>query len=208
MPNLVSGDVLLATFRYSQQSQRFLNTIYFRYLDGLGGPDDYGAFANAMVADWGAPGKYIGEFPGLSSTTISLDEVWIQKVASTRLAPIKTTYNLLGLVATSPAPLNSAATLTKTSIFATRWGIGSWHQPGSVVANMANSGNWDTTHVDNIASALNTSFVGAQTPTGMSGTFQGILYNPKVPTRKTDILSFNPQYTIRTMHRRTVRVGE
>lgn len=208
MPQLAAGDILLYTIRYTQANQRFMNTQYIEYFDTDSATDDYITWANAFLADLVAPGKLVEQLQDIISSTISIDSHQVQKVYPLRLAPDVSTLSLVGAIGTGPAPLNSAATLTKASINATRWGIGSWHQPGGNVANMANSGNWNTTFVDNIATALNGTFVGLKAVTAMNGKYQGILWGPANPTRKTPILGFNPQYTIRTMHRRTVRVGE
>jgi len=209
MPQLVSGDILLYVIRYSQQSQRFMNTLALEYFDVDGVTDDYATFCNALLARYNGGGHIITGLTDMLSSTISIDEHSLQKIHSTRLAPIRESFTgNVGAIGTGPAPLNSAVTLTKRTINATRWGIGSWHQPGLNVADMNNSGNWKDATTDALADILNVEFLGAVTPAGMVGNVQPVLFNPAVPTRKTPIISFFPNTTIRTMHRRTVRVGE
>lgn len=208
MPNLASGDVLRYEIRYTQQSQRYLNGIYLRYLDTDGVVDDYAFFANKLLDFLEGSGKILPSLQDVLSSTISIDSHQVQKVYPTRLAPITRDFGELGLVGTGPAPVNTALTLTKRSISATRWGIGSWHQPGLNVADMVNSGHWGASIQEALSVALANSFVGLRVPTGAVGSYQGIIWNHTAPTRKTDILSFFPRDTIRTMYRRTVRVGE
>jgi hypothetical protein len=208
MPQLASGDVLRYEIRYTQANQRFLNGVYFRYLDSFGVTDDYATYGNQMLAQFFLPAHIIDQLQSTISSTISIDSHRVQKVYPTRLAPVTSVLSIVGAVGSGPAPLNSSMTFTKRSINATRWGIGSWHQPGLNVANMQNSGNWLPTPADDLGGFLTAEFSGMHTPAGGNGSYQGIIWSPAQPTRKTDITSFDPQYTIRTMHRRTVRVGE
>jgi len=208
MPQLASGDVLLITLRYSQAGQKLMNTQMVEYLDADGATDDYSTFANQVITRITDSGHIVDYIQNITSSTFSVDSVTVQKIYPTRLAAVVSTVNLIGGVSGTPTPVNSAITITKRSINATRWGVGSWHQPGLLVTDMANSGSWSTTKPQDLAVKLNAEFVGPKTPTGAVGSYTGILWSRTSPTRKTPVTSFTEQLTIRTMHRRTVRVGE
>jgi len=207
MPQLANNDILLYTVRYQQNSQTFLNTMVYRYLDNSGATDDYATLANQWLADQVAATGYIARILPNLNNTITIVDHRMQLIYPTRWAPIIGTVSSPGGDPLFGTPTNTAMTFTKRTLRATRWGVGSWHLPGLNVHNLASPGAWNVADADAIALDIAVPLVGSFTPTGSVGQITSVLWNVAVPTRITPISSLVPQYTPRTMRRRTVGLG-
>ena len=207
MPNLPNNAVLLYTIRYSQAGQTFLNTAHFKYTDNITGVDDYATYANAILDRFELAANIIADLADLMHPSITIVDHRIQQVHPVRLAPIIHTLGVPGLATGTALPTNTAAVVTKRSEFATRWGIGSWHQPGLPSSALTSAGVMATTWLDDLELALAGPLTVAFVPTAMNGEVNGVLWNITTPLRFTDVNSIQAQSTPRVMRRRTVGLG-
>jgi len=208
VPNLISNDKLLFTMWSLQGDQQILNTHILNYVEGLAGPEDYQLYAAAYLADCVALGGLPDTLAPYLSDQYTIQRVSLQKVYPTRLAAIFDTAASGGQVSEVAAPVNSSLTVTKRTISATRYGIGSWHQAGVPISKiMAGGATWVNTTVAGIELALDNWFLPSRVPTGKSGQVEAILWNRSTPLRITHVYGYEGQTSIRTMHRRTKGVG-
>jgi hypothetical protein len=208
MPQLSDNDIFLYTIKYQQQGQTFLNTMLLQYQ--VFDPSitaDYETYGGNYLADREQVGDLILSLRAETVDELAYVDHRFQKIWPTRLAPVVNNLLVYGQKVGPAAPINVAAVFTKRSIVATRYGIGSWHQPGMAIADMQTSGTWKAAEVNPISLALESAFVGEKAVAGQVGTVQGGLWSKNVPARFTNLVSINPQLTIRTMRRRTVGLG-
>lgn len=208
MPNLVNNDKLLLTIYQSLGEQTLLNTHILQYTEGLAGPEDYQGYANAYLTDLTALGGFIDQIVPLMSNKWEVTKVALQKVYPTRLAAVQMGSGQIGDITANPLPSNTALVVTKKSMSATRWGIGSWHQGGLPISAMLDDAvTFNNTWTVGIRAALTTWFLPNRVPTGKSGRVEPILWDSNTPLRITPITSYVEQIEPRTMHRRTKGLG-
>ena len=199
MPNLVNNDVLLY--------QRYMNTAYYKYTDSFGGNDDYAVLCNAFLTGKELPGNFIADLKELLSSSVTIIDHRMQRVAGSRLAPVIHPINEPGEVVEQALPGNTAACVTRRTILGTRWAIGSWHQPGLSVNSLFDNASLNGTYMTNLEVMLNTRIKGSAQPGGSFGTIENVLWSPSVPLRFTPITAYVCQASPRVMRRRTVGVG-
>jgi hypothetical protein len=207
MPDLVQNDVLQYSIRYLQEGQTFLNTWTFRYNDDITGTDDYVAMCNQFMADLESPTAFLDVLRGQLHTSCTIYDHRMQLIYPSRLTAVVRSYDLPGTVTGAALPTNTAAVLTKRSINATRWGIGSWHQPGLPASALTSAGVMNAAYMTALDGNVSTSLFGNITPTGANGSLEAVIWGKAVPLRFSVITSVEPQPTPRVMRRRTVGVG-
>jgi len=207
MPNLASGDVLLYTLRYEFFGSTYLNTFHLEYLDTLGAVDDETAFFGAYLTQAEAVNQLIDDLRDITSDSLNFVDHRLQKIRAARHAPLVSQLSLAGTIAGDAMPGNVAMVATKRSDLATRYGIGSWHQPGMPYASATTPADWDSAAMAGLSTALNNWFNLGRTPPGMVGVVWPTLWNATTPLRKTRITTITVQPTIRVMRRRTKGVG-
>jgi len=207
MPNLAFGDVLLYTMRYEFLGQTYLNTFHLEYHDNSGAVDDYTVFATAYLTQAEAVNQLVDDLRDATVDLLNFTDHRLQRIRSTRLAPIVSPLNLAGTVAGDALPGNAAMTLTKRGEVAARYGIGSWHQPGLPFASLDDPLTFGAATINTMNSALNNWFNIARTPPAMNGNVVPVLWNASAPLRKTRIFTIGAQPSVRVMRRRTKGVG-
>jgi len=110
-----------------------------------------------------------------------------------------------GAIADAPLPPNVALTITKRSDVAGRHGVGSLHMPGTGIAGL-NGGEWIPVYLDSFGSLLTALHQSVNIEFGQN--LVPVIFNRTTPTDSVEITSANSNVTVRTMHRRTVGVGE
>lgn len=208
MPNLQDNDKLLFTVWSECGEQTILNTQVLQYITGLAGPEDYVSYAAAYLDDAVALGGLIDQLIPLLSDQYVINRVSLQCIYPNRLAAQFKTAEQIGELTGTPAPINSAITITKRSIVAARYGVGSWHQTGMPVAAIATGGvDWINTFYQGFATALSNWFLPDRVPTDKSGKLEPILWSANTPLRITHVTAYEGQPSTRTMHRRTKGIG-
>lgn len=208
MPALRLNDIILFTERYQQQGQVLLNTCYFRYLDSFAGTDQSDPFLNGFLGMLAGGGGFIELQKAFLSVEITIVDIRAQVVYPDRYTPVIMGINLPGEQAGAAAPINSAMTVTKKSTFATRWGQGSWHQPGWPISAMQNSGVWKDDDVNGFKDTMEQLFQIQWQPPTMNGKLEAIIWSRATPGRTATIVKTVGNKTIRTERRRTVGVGK
>jgi hypothetical protein len=207
VPNLQNNDVLLYTIRYQQAGQIFMNTQVFAYTDSLLGNDDYAVLSNAWLAAKEGALDLIPSLLDIMHPSGSIVDHRMQLISPQRLAPIISTVGDPGTAIGDALPTNVAGVATKRTINATRWGIGSWHQPCLASSAITSAGVVANSYRVALETALQTNLQGSYQPGGSFGSIRAILWGRAVPLRFSQIESYVGQATPRVMRRRTVGVG-
>lgn len=208
MPNLQNNDLLQYTVRYRCAEQVMMNTAYYLYTDSLAGNDDYIVTANAWLTAKEVAGGFIEDLKDLLNTQTTIIDHRVQLISPTRLVPVISTLNALGESVGTSMPTNVAATFTRRTNFATRKGIGSWHQPAQTVTDLLNPGRFTDTYLNALYSLLNEHIQGTFSPGASFGTLKNVLWSRATPLSFLEIRSYDIQATPRVMRRRTVGVGQ
>lgn len=200
---LLDGSIIGVTFWTTYQNQQLLNTLHYWFQLPGNAPafrPELADFLSQIQAAGGIKDKVIA----MMHTSAKLQYIGAQVLFPTRLKTVYAEPGAAGLKTGTEAPSNVAAVLTKESDFATRWGVGSWHQGGLTQADVV--GGSISTALQVQMSALGAQILLAQT-TPSGATYTPIIWSPQFPSRITPILDTYSQDTSRVMRRRTHRLG-
>jgi hypothetical protein len=208
-PPITGDDVFTLTYFQTLDSQRILTVLHFRFSDLL--EPDYvtamASLANALGIDaTGATGW--GGVRNFQSSDISYDFLRVQRVAESRDVYFSQTLGLNGGFVGAAAPPNVALVCNKRTVRVGKHGHGDLHL-AAVPIGTVTDGIWNPVTVANVASAVGSFLLdpfddavtgnairfGIYDPTPVFGGLQDI----------TDVVGYNQ---VRTMHRRTVGLGE
>jgi hypothetical protein len=200
---IAHNSIIQTTWWQSYQGQQLMNINHYQYRL-VGGNPDYRAEMTDLLNQFGAGTPINAMMAACCSTGWTLDYVTAQPVYSTRLKAVTSYPNLAGLKAGGQAPSNVAADIIKETDFATRWGLGMWHQGGLISTDVAGgvlSGAINTA-LQTLAPLL------VQQITLASGAIcQPVIWNIRVPTRVSDLGNWTVLGTSRVMRRRTHFLG-
>lgn len=208
MPYTVgNGAILEVSIRGTYDSQRFISLFHYKY--ELPSGDTNGILLintiNPLFNSADA-GTVLKEYTDCLNEQAVVEEVVYQWVQPTRRARVvKSPVIANGAVLGDGAPPNLAMSLTKRSDVAGRHGVGTLHMPALTAANY-NRGRFTLLGQDlygplqtAILSPLNIEFGENMVP---------IVYDRVVPANSAEITTVVNNQTVRTMHRRTVGLGE
>src|SRR5262245_60704971 len=207
MPHAV-GDIIEVTYRQKTAAQQVLNIQHYRVASSSSVSSDVAdnqSFAD-YLANLDGPGQLLEIWSVMMAGDWTIEQVRAQKVYPTRTTYAASQATVSGQDATSMSVPNLAFVVTKRGNVGTRHGIGSVHFSGFVPGKFA-GGNIDfgvTTWWTNQFAPL---YTANQTVPATNITYTPIIYNPTQAPNWQGILSWTPQSTARTMHRRTVGLG-
>lgn len=208
MPYTVgNGAILEVSIRGSYQTQRFISLFHYTYevpsgtTDGVALINTIDPLFNSNIA-----GSVVKEYTDCLNQGAVLEEVVYQWVHPTRRARIiKTPAVLGGVVVGDKAPPNIAMALTKRGDVAGRHGVGTLHMP-ALSLNMISGGTF-TLEGQDLYGPLQTA-VQAPLNIEFGENMVAVIYDRAVPANSTPITNVVNNVTVRTMHRRTVGLGE
>jgi len=200
-----AGDKFLVTFVGECLNQRILNTFWYG-VDSVVGPPNSDDVADALRAALIATGGLRPKFLAVTPQNYVLQFMWIQRVDSPRL--LKKIYpdNSPGLWAVDTDAVNIAATITRRGDLATRKAISSLHclissDPTAIIAgeiSITLNGLFNTL-ANQVLQPISLAGLASLTP---------IVRNGPLPAEVNPITSVTVHSEVRTMHRRTLRLGE
>jgi hypothetical protein len=209
MAGMAVNDIVAVSFRGTLFSQRILNI--FHYVVSVAGTgtvvEQLQAFANGFIVD--ALGcNFQTDFLACLAPSYVLDEVRTQRVYPTRSIYTTATADVPGTYATDTEVANIAASILKRTETPGRMGIGRVQLAGIPTAVYENGGLTNA-YANGQLSNLATDMLFSLTEPARTVTYVPCLYNPSSTGEKFSVLSAaTPQLSLRTMHRRTLRVGE
>lgn len=202
------GDIVEVTWRQKAQGQRMMNIQHYRVESSSSQQSD--AQDNQALADYLSglddPGELLEIWSIFMSVTWSMDQVRVQKIY-----PVRTTYMTSQIVLSgqqnesSALPL-AAFTVTKKGSGGGRRSVGSVHFSGFVPSVFA-AGNIKADVLTWWTNQFGPLYTADQV-TPFNIRYRPVLYNPGVQPNYQQIWAWQPQNTARTMHRRTVGIGE
>jgi len=209
MAGMAVGDIVQVSFRGTLFDQRILNI--FHYVVNVAGTgtvvEQLSAFANGFIVD--ALGtNFQTEFLNCLAPSYTLDVVRTQRVYPTRSIYAQATADTPGTFATDTEVSNIAASILKRTETPGRMGIGRVQLAGIPTAAYEN-GSLSNAYLTGVLTNFATDMVQSLTEPARGVTFVPCLYNPTAAGDKFSVIvAATPQSSIRTMHRRTLRVGE
>jgi len=202
-----NGAILEVSIKGTYKTQRFLSLFHYRYERPSGEVDGRVLIntINPLIND-AALGKLVKEYTLTLHTDAALEEVVYQWLWPTRRPRVtKTPAVLSGNVAGDPAPPNIAMALTKRGDAAGRHGVGTLHMPALSLVNI-DGGEFTLLGQDSygqmltkLAEVINIEFGENLIP---------VILNRGDPANSPQILDTFSHKQVRTMHRRTVGLGE
>lgn len=204
---VASGAILEASIKGRYQGQRILSLFHYRYIstsppaDGLTTINDFNAKFNTVGA-----ASVLGAYCQAAPEDYTCEEVVYQWLSPTRRARVpKTPALVAGSRASDPAPTNISIFIEKLSDMAGRHGHGGLHW-GLLLAtdydgntlSLGGIANLDTLRT-RMAESVNLDFGIDMVP---------LIFNRAAPTDSVEVTGTVVKEGVRTMHRRTVGVGE
>lgn len=207
MANASINDLYLYTLRGELFGQRIISTYHYR-IDAITGTPDAQVAALELLQKLNDAGGIRATYLACVNNDYLMLEEWCQRIAPQRLAAVRNTVNLNGLYAAGVSrTANTAASITRRGVLATRSSISSLHVPiGQSIDEMA-----DGFLTQDLKDVLTTH--AAQIPLQVTTATGAITWTPVIPFVANPVASHDieiafVQDTTRTMRRRTVRLGE
>jgi len=205
--DVANGDVLEVTIQGVMNSQRVLHVLHYE-LNDLPAPTDGPTLIDDFNLVFNVPGagSYIGDFAAVVCDSYKFQTVVYQWIFATRRARIVYVPAVLqGEVATTAAPVNLAVAITRRTDDPGPSGHGTIHLAGVPLENI------DASLLKPDALPLYDDIVAQQEEmitAGGGANLYPVVFPKLNPALFKRIVSGQLQQTVRTMHRRTVGVGE
>ena len=206
---LALNDVVQVSFRGTLYGQRMLNILH--YVVGVVGSGSDVSQLDILVSNILTGGGSVDPrtpFLACIGTEYTLDTIRAQRVHPTRTIYMEAVDGGGGAYGSGTEVTNISASIEKRTQKAGRMGIGRIQIPGVPTLAMNNgelTNAYLTGPMEDLAAVLPQSL----TTTGPVVTYVPCLFNPTDPGVKFAVLfDCIPKAEIRTMHRRTLRVGE
>lgn len=204
---VVDGDVLEVSLNCAYGGQRVLSVLHYK-LQTTAGPIDGLTTIDTFDADFNAAAgaSFVKLYMDCMNPDYSLQEVVYQWVHSVRRARVTKLPNAtVGTNVGTPSPPNIGAAITKRSEVAGRHGVSTLHLSGLINAYHT-LGSLTPAGVDIYSPFLPKVFE----TIGVGGVSDmiPIIFNRASPADSVEITGASVRPTVRTMHRRTVGVGE
>jgi len=208
MPLIANDDIVQVTFRQTYCAQRVLNVMHAR-VAGLAAPTDYAEWAqiaaNTLEAGFGVGGPF-ATWLTLISDGVSFNDVRVQRVFPVREVYYSTPATAVGAINNPVDTPNIAASITKRTEYSSRHGVGRLQMAGVDISHILD-GTLDPTYLTNLEVAFD--WMTDPFPiVAPASNLVWCLYDPLGTPVYTEITGVIPQDTVRTMHRRSVRLGE
>ena len=209
MPALAIGDVIEVSFRGTLFGQRILNILHYVVSVTGAGQDNFqleeiaqdmatSAISNPIIPAWLAS---VG-------AEYTMDEVRAQRVYPTRTIYQRSLVDLAGTHADPCLTANIAVSIQKRGLVSGRTGNGRMQLGGIPRSGMVD-GSIDVAGYGALVSSLRNALALNQTTSVTPVTIQPCIFNPLAAAPKYQLISsWLVQTTLRTMHRRTLLVGE
>lgn len=202
-----NGDVLEVTIQGRLDGQRMLHVLHYELndlaapTDGIALIDDFNAVFNVA-----GPGSYTGDFAKSVAIPYAFDAIVYQWIFATRRARIiYVPENVAGTMVGHPSPPNVALAITRRTELPGAAGHGTIHVGGMVDENLEGG------YIDPASLSLFDDLRDWQfeviAPGGGANLYP-LVFNKLNPALFNRIVSAETKQTVRTMHRRTVGVGE
>lgn len=202
-----SGDCLEVSISSRLFGQRLLSVFHYQ-LTIVGGPLDGPTVINTFdgIVNVVGGASLLQTYVDAISVDVTVEAIVYQWIYNNRRARVvKTPALTAGTVVGTTSPPNIAAAVTKRSEVAGRHGVGTLHMPGLVNGSI-DGGNLTIAGMD-LYGALQTNLA---TPinVGGGGNMYPVIWNRLNPANPVKVTTSEVKNTVRTMHRRTVGVGE
>lgn len=207
---ITNGAIIQLSLRGTMFSQRILNILHYVVISPGTSGTVLGQLQDLVdtLANDGDGGLLISKFLATQSASYSLDSIRAQVVDPTRSPFAENTAIQVGTAAGTSNTANVAVSITKKSDVGGRHGIGRMQLagvPSSQIASGRVQGAFAAGPLKALADALKFNIITA--PSNV--TMEPVIYNPGVvPFNYSQIIQTTVQDTVRTMHRRTLFVGE
>jgi len=205
---LTTGDILQVSLRGTLFEQRMLTVLHYRVIVGSASGTVYGDVLSwsILFSSLTNPGELLTLYLATCCPEYLLEDVRVQRVAPVRSAYATQNVNAFGTNVNSCRTANISASITKRGNGGGRWATGRVQMPAVPSDNVVDGSIAVGAQVD--YAALGNQLSINQNNPGITQTVQPVIYNPGRTPDWTEILNWLPQSTARTMHRRTLRLGE
>jgi len=202
------GDILQVSIVGEIFNQRVLTILHYRVTTGSASGTVYGDTLSwaQYFAGLVAAGELITRYLACCAPEYLMTEVRAQRVAPTRNPYATDTVNSFGTSANAARFTNLAGSITKRGSIAGRWAIGRVQMPGLPSDDVVD-GEISVGQLTNYGT-LALSLAQTQNNAGITQVVDPCIYNPGRTPNYTDIVAWDVQRSARTMHRRTLRLGE
>lgn len=199
------GDIVSFTIEGRSFGQQVMSVFHFEAVGGVTAPDGAAALSGAL-AFLNDPNELVVKWTECVGTDVNSLTTRIQKIAPTRFRYIaQAPTSVVGQGGTAAVAGNLSAAITKRAEEATRHGLGTLHMPG-VPSGFITDGAINGLGID--AYGALAAEMTQEVPTGVGGMIlTPVIFNRTAPLASARVVSASPQFTLRTMHRRTVGVG-
>jgi hypothetical protein len=205
------GDVCLVSFFGTLASQRIINTFHYKATGVPTVPlvEDWWANYAGMATALAVGGALQPTFLACMCDEYQLDFVRIQRLLPTRTLFRDTLRNLAGTYADDPCPPNTAVSIERKGQIADRHSIGrvqlAGPPVGEVTAGLISGGYLAI--CDTFGANLKANITTAANVT-MTPVLLGYTPGPVIVPVVTPVVAYKTYSAVRTMHRRTVGLGE
>jgi len=206
---LAQFDVIQVSIRSTLFDQRILNILHYivnvAHTGSTG--DQLKDIATSIANDTGSQ-PIISTLIALFSPELLIDDVRAQRVYPARTIYYQTDVSQAGTNIAGCKTSNVAMSLTKRSETPGRKGIGRIQLAGIGDGYMV-AGKWDLGGIGAEVLAVRNALVGSYTTAATPITLVPVIFNPTgAPDHYSVVTNVDFEDTVRTMHRRTVRLGE
>jgi hypothetical protein len=201
------GAILEVSFRGQCLQQRTISLFHYRFVNTVG-PLDGLALINAInpLLNANAAGKLLKDYMDACQADFFMEQIvyqWISPTRRPRIVKLPAIAN--GTVVGTAAPPNIAVALTKKTDIAGRRGVGTLHMPALNLEGL-NGGEINLLQIGLYGNLLNR--LAETVVIDFGETLEPVLLHRADPAASPHITTANANLTVRTMHRRTVGLGE
>lgn len=207
--SLQVGDILAVSFRASLFEQRIINVLHYKLEStaSTGSSEaDLQRWADTMAGQAAVANTPTNSLLSLACPEYNLDEVRVQRVYPARTIYAQAFINQPGTHAGNCVSPNQAFSILKRGNVPGRFAVGRVQIAG-IPSNSILNGEVTVGYQLDLAN-FKAGFAATLNTIGPNMSMKPVIFNPVHVPHSTDIFEWVEQLTVRTMHRRTVRVGE
>ena len=208
MAFLSNDDIIQVTFRNTLFGQRILTVLHYYVFTTSGAENVLAAcdrIANYLNNNANEP---LTSYQLAVCAGMAFDEVRVQRVYPTRDPYSSAAVALVGTQGGTAFNANTAASIQKKTAVTGRYAIGRMQMAGGPLEELSGA-EWSAPYRAAELSNLGQALTAALTLTGPLLTLKPCLYNPTQPNPKyNEVIAYAVEREQRTMHRRTLRLGE
>lgn len=202
------GDIMQISIVGEIFDQRVLTILHYRVTTGSASGTVYGDTLSWAQYFGGltAAGQLLTRYLACCAPEYLMTEIRAQRVAPTRNPYATDTVNSFGTSANAARFTNLAGSIAKRGAIAGRWAIGRVQMPGLPSDDIVD-GEISVGQLTNYGT-LALSLAQDQNNVGITQVVSPCIFNPTRTPNYTEIVAWDVQRSARTMHRRTLRLGE